>query len=187
MSAPHDPHAGATRVKIAAAILAAGESKRLGRPKQLELVDGEALLRRTARIALAARVARVAVVLGAYRDRVEPALAGLDVEVLDNAGWSEGMASSLRVAAAWASPYDALLVCVCDQPDLTTDHLDALVARAGERAVASGYAGTVGVPAIFPRAMFPALAALTGDRGARGLLGDALVVPWEAGARDVDA
>jgi molybdenum cofactor cytidylyltransferase len=173
-------------VNIAAVILAAGESKRLGRRKQLEPVDGEPLLRRTARLALAARVSRVGVVLGAYRDDVLPALAGLDVDVLDNPGWSEGMASSLRIAAAWAQPYDALLVLVCDQPDLTTDHLNALLALAGDRAVASGYAGTAGVPAIIPRAIFPALAALTGDRGARGLLGDAIVVPWEPGARDVD-
>ena len=173
---------------IVAAILAAGSSSRLGRPKQLEPIDGELLLRRTARIALAARVARVAVVLGAHRELVAPALAGLDVDILDNPGWAEGMASSVRAAVAWANTpqVDALVLLVCDQPELTTAQLDALIARAGTRAVASGYAGTAGVPAVFPSAMFPGLAALTGDRGARALLDDAIVVPWEAGARDLD-
>ena len=173
---------------VVAAILAAGASSRLGRPKQLELVDGEPLLRRTARVVLAARIARCAVVLGAHREQVAPTLAGLDVDVVDNAGWAEGMASSVRAAAAWADARaaDALLLVVCDQTELATPHLDALLALAGARAVASGYSGTAGVPAVFPRAMFAALAALTGDRGARGLLGDAIVVPWEPGARDLD-
>ena len=167
---------------VVAAILAAGESRRLGHPKQLVEIEGEALLRRTARIALAARVDRVAVVLGAYREQIAPVLAGLAVEVLDNAEWREGMASSIRAAVEWARAADHLLLLVGDQPRLTTAHLDALIER--RALVGSRYAGVVGVPALFPAASFTELAALRGDRGARGMITDG--IDWEPGAIDID-
>ena len=163
---------------VALAILAAGASTRMApRRKQLVELDGEPLVRRAARIALASRAAHVAVVLGAYADDIAPALAGLAVARLDNAAWAEGMASSVRSAAAWAATTDAtaLVLCVCDQPAVTTAHLDALIAEHAAdlaRTIGSSYAGAVGVPAILPRARWPELLALHGDRGARALLGD---------------
>ncbi len=183
---------------VACAVLAAGASARLGRPKQLvDAGQGETLLGRTLRVARSSACARVAVVLGAHRAQIAAALAGEGdgrgpggAEVLVNEGWSEGVASSIRVAAAWAEalPCAGLLLLVCDQPLLTVVHLDALVAAftAGGGAVGSAYAGVLGVPAIFDRARYPALRALQGDRGARGLLHGALAIDWPAGALDVD-
>ncbi|HSN30567.1 MAG TPA: nucleotidyltransferase family protein [Kofleriaceae bacterium] len=180
-----------TTVSVAIAILAAGASTRMApRKKQLIEIDGEPLVRRAARIALASRASQVAVVLGAYADEIAPALAGLAVTLLDNAAWAEGMASSVRVAAAWAvgQGASALLLCVCDQPAVTTPHLDALIAAHEAdpaRTIGSAYGGAVGVPAVIPRARWPELLALRGDRGARALLGqDALPLP--GGERDVD-
>lgn len=184
-------------MSVALAVLAAGASTRMApRKKQLVELDGEPLVRRAARLAAASRASHVAVVLGAYADEIAPALAGLAVVRLDNPSWAEGMASSVRAAAAWAATTDAtaLLLCVCDQPAVTTAHLDALItahdadtahdAREA-RTIGSSYDGAVGVPAIIPRARWPELLALRGDRGARALLGsDAL--PLAGGEDDVD-
>ncbi|MBV8759929.1 MAG: NTP transferase domain-containing protein [Deltaproteobacteria bacterium] len=185
---------------VALAILAAGASTRMApRRKQLVEIDGEPLVRRAARIAIASRASHVAVVLGAFADEIAPALAGLRVTRLDNAAWTEGMASSVRTAATWAATTDAtaLLLCVCDQPAMTTAHLDALIAAhaadhayadsaSPARTIGSAYAGTVGVPALIPRARWPELLALRGDRGARALLGDD-ALPLAGGELDVDA
>ena len=176
---------------VAIAILAAGASTRMApRKKQLLELEGEPLVRRAARIALASRASRVAVVLGAYADDIAPALAGLALTRLDNAAWAEGMAGSVRTAATWAATTDAtaLLLCVCDQPAVTTAHLDALIAAhtaAPARTIGSAYAGTIGVPALIPRSRWPELLALRGDRGARALLGDD-ALPLAGGERDVD-
>ncbi len=176
---------------VVGAILAAGSSSRLGRPKQLVPVAGEPLLRRTARLALASPCSAIAAIVGAHAAEVRRALAELPVTILDNPAWPEGVASSIRAAAAWAEAQDAdaLLLMVCDQPRLTTEHLAALLAEQvrGGTIVGSGYSGTVGVPAVFPRSTFAALAALHGDRGARALLGDAASIAWDDGAIDVDA
>jgi CTP:molybdopterin cytidylyltransferase MocA len=176
---------------VVGAILAAGSSSRLGRPKQLVLVEGEPLLRRTVRLALATPCSAIAVVVGANRDAVTPALADLAVTALVNDAWPEGVASSIRAAAAWAESQGAtgLLVMVCDQPRLTTEHLAALLAEHARTGaiVGSAYRNTVGVPAVFPASSFPALAALQGDRGARALLGGAAAIAWDDGAIDVDS
>lgn len=186
-------------MSVALAVLAAGASTRMApRKKQLVELDGEPLVRRAARLALASRAAHVAVVLGAYADDIAPALAGFAITRLDNPAWSEGMASSVHVATAWAASLDAsaaaslsasaLLLCVCDQPAVTTAHLDALIAAHladPARTIGSAYAGAIGVPAVIPRARWPELLALRGDRGARALLEqDALPLP--GGERDVD-
>lgn len=177
---------------IAAVVLAAGASRRLGQRKQLlPTAEGPLLRAMASRVCAARGVDAVGVVLGAHAEEIAPSLEGLAVRVLANDAWSEGMGSSVRVAARWATELraDALLVVVCDQSELTSAHLEALVAAAaGGRTAGSGYAGTVGVPAIFPASSFAALAALAGDRGARDLLRteSVVVVPWEAGERDVD-
>jgi xanthine dehydrogenase accessory factor len=179
---------------IACAILAAGASRRLGRPKQLVKVGGQSLLRRIAVEACASTCARVAVVLGAHTDAIFPTLIGLPVTRLDNDWWKEGMASSIRRAVAWAEETgsEALLICLCDQLELEAAHLDRLIAtyrgNPGSM-VGSAYAGVCGVPALFARDRFAALEHLRGDRGAIGLLRDdpaTIAVPWEAGRLDLD-
>jgi molybdenum cofactor cytidylyltransferase len=177
-------------MSVVGVVLAAGASTRLGRRKQLELIGGEPLLARTVRMALASQCTRVGVVIGAHSGEVTPAVSGFDVDVIDNPAWAEGMASSIRTGVAWAETQDCdgVLVMVCDQPHLETGHLDELIARftVTGAIVGSEYAGTVGVPAVFPRSELSALAALTGDRGARGLLRGQAAIPWEAGAIDLD-
>lgn len=153
-------------------LLAAGASRRMeGRDKLLEPVEGLPLLRRQARAALAAGLGPVAVTLPPDRPLRAAALAGLEVTPLPVPEAATGMAASLRAAALWAQGA-ALMVVPADMPDLTTEDFVSL-ARACDgvaplRATAAD--GTPGHPVIFPAALLPLFAALTGDEGARPLL-----------------
>lgn len=156
-------------MRYAAVVLAAGASRRLGRPKQLLTRDGETLLHRTARLALASGAAPVLVVLGARHEAMLSALAGLDVEVSLNPDWDQGLSSSLQAAARALADFDgSILVLGCDQPALEASHLRALVS--GATAAASGCAATahgtaLGVPALIAAALWREATGLRGDRG----------------------
>jgi CTP:molybdopterin cytidylyltransferase MocA len=179
--------------RYGAVILAAGASTRLGRPKQLVEIEGEPALRRAARCALGTNPLDCVVVLGREHTQVEAALEGMPVRRLriDDAG--TGMAASLRAGvAALDIRCEGALIVLTDQPRLHVDHLLALCAAwraAPGRAAASAYAGVLGVPALLPRAWFPAIASLRGDIGARALLRgrtDVVAVPEPDLARDID-
>jgi molybdenum cofactor cytidylyltransferase len=178
-----------------AVVLAAGGSTRLGRPKQLLELDGEPLVRRAARRASEAGFDPVVVVVGAEGEAVARALGEAFVAVR-NPRWSTGAASSIRrgvEALCAARPdVDGALLVTCDQPLVEARHLVALRAALGpdQLIAASRYAGTLGVPALFSRAVFGELFALTGESGAkrvvmRDLRRVAEVELPEAG-RDVD-
>jgi molybdenum cofactor cytidylyltransferase len=162
----------------AVVVLAAGGSARMGEPKQLLRVDGVPLVRRAALAAVEARLGRVFVVLGAEMEAIRTAIANLELSIVLNADWREGLASSLRAGVEAvlreAPAARGLIAMPADQPRLAAEHLRALDAaqRArGAAIVASDYGDHRGPPAFFARAEFPALAALRGDVGARGLLG----------------
>lgn len=179
-------------MRVVAAILAAGASRRLGRPKQLIPYDGDTLLGRIVARVCAASCAEVAVVLGAGAEDIAPALAKLPVAVLHNADWREGVASSIRRATAWAiaARSSALVLCLGDQPKLTTAHVASLIAAYPRHGtvIASRYADTLGAPALFDSRWYPALAMLCGDRGARAVLAraGAFAIDWPDGALDID-
>jgi molybdenum cofactor cytidylyltransferase len=160
-------------LKVAAVVLAAGASTRLGEAKQLAEVGGERLLQRV-------------VVLGARAEAVRAACALDGASVVVNESWSEGMASSVRTGVAAAGDdLDGWVLMTCDQPAVTAEHLRALIAAAAET-VASRYGGKLGVPAFFPAARRGELMALRGDAGARGLLKGAREVELAGGELDVD-
>jgi CTP:molybdopterin cytidylyltransferase MocA len=180
-------------LKTGIAILAAGASRRLGQPKQLCSVSGEPLLRRVAKVAAAAGCDGVGVVLGYAAEAVTTALHGLACEPLQNPAWSEGIASSIRVAADWAEArdFDALMLLVCDQVrlnDACVQQLWAAWLTHPDLPAGSAYAEVLGIPAVFPRARYAQLRALRGDRGAAQLLrrGTVTQVPWPDGAFDLD-
>jgi CTP:molybdopterin cytidylyltransferase MocA len=178
---------------IAGVLLAAGGSQRLGEPKQLLQRDGLPLVRHVYQQLAAAGLSRLAVVLGCQRERVAAALPEA-CEGLHNPEWREGIAASIRCAAGWAGRVEgeALLIAVCDQPRLTSEHVLMLCAAYRERGqtCASGYAGKRGVPALFAPDWLPRLLELQGDEGAGSLLratSDLQVVNWSAGAEDIDS
>ncbi|MHA7633642.1 nucleotidyltransferase family protein [Corallococcus sp. M7] len=178
---------------VAIVLLAAGGSSRLGQPKQLLHHEGMSLVRRAAERALAASPV-VAVVLGARRDDVAAELDGLSVRCVDNPDWALGQGSSLHAGLRALPPdVDGALLMLCDQLRVDAAHLRSLIAtfeRTRAPIVASAYAGTRGVPALFSRALFPELEALPPTGGARGLIARdpsrVVEVPLPGGEEDVD-
>jgi molybdenum cofactor cytidylyltransferase len=180
-------------MRIACAMLAAGDSQRLGEPKQLLYLGERTLVRASFDAVSGGGCDPIAVVVGAHAERVMAALAGAAVTRIDNPDWRSGLAGSIQRGLAWAAAIscDALLLTGCDQPALSREHVSALCdrVRAGASAAASGYAGIAGTPAVFTRAWLARLEGLRGDRGAGALLRgapDVDVVVWPQGADDVD-
>lgn len=172
-------------MSIGAVILAAGASRRLGRPKQQIVLGSETLLERAVRTAGEAGLSPVIAVV-AQAALIEP-LQRLGALVLLNRHADEGMAASIRVGVRGADSLKAsgIVVMTCDQVAVTPKHLIALCAEP-LRVTASEYAGRKGVPAYFPAAAFAELMKLTGDAGARELLRVAATVVDESLALDVD-
>lgn len=182
--------------RVAAVLLAAGGSSRLGVPKQLLTIAGKPLVRRAARSAIDAGLSPVHVVLGAHADDVAAALCEEPIQVVLNTDWPTGVASSIRagVSSLHDADVDALVLMVCDQPRLASQVLRELLdahARFARPIVASRYGGSLGTPALFARGVWHELNALGADTGAKPvILRDptrVAVVDFPQGAWDVDA
>jgi molybdenum cofactor cytidylyltransferase len=171
-------------MRIAAVVLAAGASRRLGSPKQLAMLGAETLLERAVRVAGEAGCSPVIVVLGAEAELVLQGLPEVAVPVR-NEQWMEGMGASIRAGVeACEGVAEGVVVMTCDQPAVTVGHLRLLMD--GGEIRASRYAGRNGVPGFFPKKHFGELMSLKGDRGARELLASAETVELEYGELDVD-
>ena len=183
--------------RVAAVVLAAGASTRLGVPKQLIRFRGEPLVRRAAKAASEAGASPVIVVLGADAASIAQALDGLSfAKTVTNEQWRDGLASSLAAGIREAQRLDAqcdgALLTTADQPLVDGAALRRLLDAfdEGARLVAAEYSGTIGVPAVIGREWFEALLALEGDAGAGRWLrgkGDAVHrIPLLEAAVDID-
>lgn len=185
-----------TTPRIGAVVLAAGASTRMGYPKQLIVHEGEPLVRRAAIAAVEAGADPVVVVLGADAPIIAPALSGLaSVTTVVNHKWIEGLASSLATglrALDDATPYDAVLVTLADQPLVDATALGRLMSAFDKehRIIASAYDETIGVPAVFAREYVADLMVLTGDGGAgqwlRSRSGEVTSIVLGLAALDID-
>lgn len=185
-------------ISVAAIVLAAGASRRLGQPKQLLLHRGVTLLERALILSSEAGAAPVIAVLGAQFEHILQSITIGDAIPVINDRWEQGIATSIHAgldALDAAAPNAAgALILACDQPQLTADHLrallDAFSAQREPVMVASAYAGVLGIPAVFPRTAFAHLRALSGDKGARALLAEPpcrlIEVPFSGGEVDID-
>ena len=185
-------------MSVAAIVLAAGASRRLGHPKQLLKVNGETLLERAVRLAKEAGAAPVLVVLGAHRDTIFASVQLSDAIAIVNENWEQGLATSIyagmRALDAASATICGVLLMSCDQPRLTANHLrslkEAFEMNSTPTIIASAYGGVRGVPAVFPPDTFAALCALRGDKGARALLDQSdcptIALPFNGGEVDID-
>ena len=175
-------------------MLAAGNSSRLGHPKQLVEYEGEPLIRRAARLAAEVGATPTLVVLPAGMHAIKQALVGLpSLVLLENAQAAEGMGSSLRLAMETLLGANVvprrLLLLTCDQPLIDASHLRSLLQAPTASGITTAfYNGRPGVPAVFDRQHFPALAQAHGDQGARALLrsGTVTKIDMPEAALDVD-
>jgi molybdenum cofactor cytidylyltransferase len=159
---------------IAAVVLAAGLSRRMGQAKLLMLLDGRAIVRHAVEAVLTGGVDSVWVVSGPAVDAIALALAGLDVQIVVNPAPEEGQAGSLRVGiGALPAAADSALIALGDQPVLSPSIIPALLAarRASDKPiVAPRYRDGQGNPVLFKRELFPELLRLQGDQGARPII-----------------
>lgn len=186
---PDDPS------RIAAVILAAGASARMGRPKLLLTYQGIPLLQRAVNAAVRGGCDDVVVVLGANREEYLPALQGTTARLVHNPDFAHGMSGSIRVGIeALGDGTQAAVIMLADQPFIDAGIVHDLIQTyraSGKKIVASTYGGVRGVPVLFDRALFLELLLLEGDQGARQVMGTypdhiaAVEIPPDA-ARDVD-
>ncbi|MBD2019149.1 nucleotidyltransferase family protein [Leptolyngbya sp. FACHB-36] len=182
---------------IGVLILAAGASTRLGKPKQLLQYQGQSFLRHTANVAIASGCQPVVVVLGAQTEQLRSEVSDLPVTIVENPDWTTGISSSIRAGLEalhdQCPMLEAAIVTLCDQPLISVQLIEQLVEQywlTGKRIIASNYADTIGVPALFDLTLFPDLMALKGDAGAKllihQLIHEAVSVPFPDGAIDID-
>ncbi len=161
---------------IAALILAAGGSRRLGRSKQLEPWGSTTLLGHVIDLVETFPVDETWVVVGADLDRVVNEIGARQVGIIQNPDWESGLASSLRVgldALTQLSKADGALVFLGDQPAVRADVVTALIEkhrRSSAMAIVPKYRYTRGNPVLIDRALWPRLMSLEGDEGAQRLL-----------------
>ena len=160
---------------IAALILAAGRSTRMGSNKMCALLDGKPLVRHVAEAALASRVNPIIVVTGHESERVEQALAGLAVTFVHNSAYTQGLSSSIKTGiAALPATSAGVLILLGDMPlvSLTTMNalMDAHAAQPERDAIVPVGDGEWGNPVLIGRRLFSQIGSLEGDKGARALL-----------------
>lgn len=161
-------------MKIGAVVLAAGKASRFGAPKQLLEIDGETLIDRACRTAVAAGCCPVLRVLGANAELIAGRACPDDVETLVHAGWEEGMGSSLAAGVARLlerSPeIDAVFVLLADQPMVSAGLLGEMARHLSDASIVlCDHGEATGPPALFAKRHFNELMALHGDRGAKAV------------------
>ena len=185
-------------IPVAAIVLAAGRSTRMGNDNKLLCeVAGKPMLRHTVESALASAARPVLVVTGHQQPQVEAALAGLDVTIVANPAYATGLSSSLKAGiGALPRRVGGALVVLGDMPLVGPAHLDCLIAAfgaaQGQAIIVPTHRGQRGNPVLWPAACFAEILALQGDAGARQLFaahaGQIHEVPLDAAAilEDID-
>ncbi|MBD2249088.1 nucleotidyltransferase family protein [Nostoc sp. FACHB-888] len=178
-------------------ILAAGASVRMGTPKQLLRYGEQSLIGHIVEVANASVCHPIIVVLGPYSERIKPEINSEEVHIVENPLFGEGISSSIRVGIQALNLINkeakSVVLMVCDQPFISPQLINQLVEvyeTTLKPIVASQYANTLGVPALFNRTLFAKLTTLSGTDGARQIikkyLGEVLAIPFSEGVFDLD-
>ena len=184
-------------MSVGAIVLAAGGSARFAKPKQLAIFRGETFVRRVVTAANEAECVPIVVVVGREAAQITSELAGLPVSIVEHPNWSNGLGSSIAVGLKHAlrivANLDAAILLTCDQPFVNATTLRQLIQlhlENGKTIVASAYAETLGIPALFGRSSFEDLLQLRGDIGAKGIIlarrNDVTPFDFPAAAIDID-
>ncbi len=163
--------------RVAAIVLAAGQGQRMGATKQLARIGQQPMVRRAVEAVRAAQVDEVVVVTGHEAESVGAALRGLDITLVRNPDFADGLSTSLRAGLeAVSEDCDAALIALGDMPGVSSADIDRLIAAfdpaEGRSIVVPVHNGKRGNPVLWAAAYFPEMAALSGDSGARRLLTD---------------
>lgn len=182
--------------KIGIVLLAAGESSRLGRPKQLLVYQGKTLLERAMESVLGSKAAHLVLVLGANASLIQKQMNIGHIPFLVNANWEKGMSGSMRIGLSFLMDQyqiDAAIIMLVDQPFADSTLLDKLIdqfQKGNKGIIASSYRNTLGVPALFNKKYFPELLALREKQGAKKIifehLEDVISIEFQLGEVDVD-
>ncbi len=168
--------AAAIAPKVVAIVLAAGLGSRMGGDKMLAQVDGKPMIAITVSNILASAVDEVIVVTGHDSQKVEAALAGMNLRFVNNPDYSKGLATSLRAGVEAAGNADAAVICLGDMPRVKPQVVDKLIAAFNpvehRSIVVPTCNNTFGNPVLWGAEHFVRLANLVGDRGARKLLAE---------------
>lgn len=183
-------------MKTGIIILAAGESSRLGYPKQIARYKDKTLLQYAIDAANGSKADKKVLVLGAFKDEIKKTFPGASIPNIPNPNWKEGMSSTLIKGLEYLqkiNPVDQVIIMLCDQPFVDAKLINKLIAtqaKTGKGIIASGYSKTFGVPILFGKAYFEELMSLTGDEGAKKIAAvhedDLEIVPFPKGKTDVD-
>jgi molybdenum cofactor cytidylyltransferase len=163
--------------KISIILLAAGSSSRMGQSKQLLDVRGKPLLLHSTKAALDSGAKSINIILGANEQPHREVIKQLPVDIISNHFWKSGMGSSIKAGLNHLvrkhSDTEAVIIMVCDQPAITSIHLQNLIRKFEETRspiVASYYSSTAGVPALFSRSFFSNILMLKDDQGAKKII-----------------
>jgi len=178
-------------------ILAAGNSSRLGKPKQMLSFKGRTLLATTIAAAEETAYEPVILVLGAFAEEILTAHQNLNINYIINDNWQQGMSTSIAAGLAKIADLDPtienVIIAVADQPFITPAIFEALVTEkesSGKNIVGSRYAETIGTPVLFNKQYFKELMSLKGDSGAKQIIKvnseDVTTVAFELGNIDID-
>jgi molybdenum cofactor cytidylyltransferase len=177
-------------------ILAAGNSSRLGSPKQLLKFNNETLLQNTVDAALKSQIDQVVVVIGAYKNEILHQFKNDAVKVLINDNWSLGMGNSLKFAlnnCDQITNNQYVIVCVSDQPHLSSQIINNLISKfhtSQKGIVACSYNDTLGVPVLFDSKYFAEILKMKDEEGAKKIvfqhLDDVEMVDFSLGHVDID-
>ena len=176
-------------------ILAAGNSSRLGKPKQTLFFQGKTLLAHVIQESKKAFLSPILVITGADADLISSAAIDSGVEFIFNPEWETGMASGIVVGISHLllTKTDSVIIAVCDQPFVSAELFSMLVKEkeiSKKGIVASQYGGTLGTPVLFDRIYFDRLQHLKGQQGAKAFIqsesSDVSSVSFEKGSVDID-
>ncbi|MCA0901214.1 nucleotidyltransferase family protein [Microbulbifer agarilyticus] len=175
--------------KLVTVILAAGAASRFGTCKHLLQQSGKTVLQQRVKSVRSAGLQAPLIITGAWHQEIQRAHPDFDLHL--NPNWQQGLGNSIAFAISQLPDYaEAILMLLGDQVAVSVEDIQSLWQQWSERQelVCAHYRGAPGAPAIFPRALFPQLLQLSGDKGAKGLLNKhaGKMIPMASAAIDID-